>query len=240
MQLPATVIDDLSCEERQRHFSVTRPVYRLRKALYGLQRSAFDWISTIMEHLASCGWVGSSYDPALMTREVNGFEEWIALYVDDVVLSTTDDRWGFCWQEILDKFASSPPEICTDYIGIRFNRFSRDGIRVLQVDMTDYAGAIVDDYEKEWREIRAKAGRSTGPTDLPVSYTPLCAKSMAKIVAERETTKGETADPKSLKRVQGYIGRLMWLARTGRPDICHTVGVLASVVGIWNEHASAS
>ena len=119
---------------------MTRPVYRLRKALYGLQRSAFDWISTIMEHLTTCGWVSSSYDPALMTRRVNDFDEWIALYVEDVVLSTTSDRFGFCWQEILDKFASSPPEICTDYIGIRFNRFVRDGIRVLQVDMTDYEG----------------------------------------------------------------------------------------------------
>ena len=29
VQLPATVIDYLSYEERQRHFSVTRPVYRL-------------------------------------------------------------------------------------------------------------------------------------------------------------------------------------------------------------------
>ena len=58
---------------------------------------------------------------------------------------------------------------------------------------------------------------------------------MADITAKRESTKGETADPKSLRRVQGYIGRLMWLARTGRPDICHSVGLLASVVGIWDE-----
>ena len=79
-------------------------------------------------------------------------------------------------------------------------------------------------------------GRNGRLKQVRNAYYPLCPEATKAIIATRETTKGETAEIKALRRVQGYVGRLMWLARTGRPDISHAVGILASVVGIWNNH----
>ena len=147
--LPPEVIATMSEEERKRHYSVDTPVYRLRKALYGLQRSAFDWITTMIEHLQGKGWVSSAFDPALLIREVNGEREMLCLYVDDVLLLAPEHRLKTCWAEVLDEFQASDPDICTEYIGVRFPVTELDAGRCMGVDMTDYARSIVTDLEAE-------------------------------------------------------------------------------------------
>ena len=42
---------------------------------------------------------------------------------------------------------------------------------------------------------------------------------------------------KELRRVQGYMGKLLWLARTARPDLSHAATLLSSNVSVWDDVA---
>jgi hypothetical protein len=218
--LPSDVVCLMTDEEQDAHFAVDKPVYRLRKALYGLQRSAFDWISTMIEHLAKRGWSSSAFDPALMTRQHGQHREMLCLYVDDVLLLTTQDRFEYCWSEVLMEFQASEPTPCTEYIGVRFPVTEVNARACMEVDMRDYTSSIVRDLEKE-----------CGP--VKYSLAPLSAEGVKEMLITRDEKKESTLEKKQVKRVQGYIGRLMWLARTGRPDISHSVTLLASMVNSW-------
>ena len=147
--LPQEVVALMSDEELKVHYSVEKPVYRLRKALYGLQRSAFDWITTMIEHLESKGWTSSAFDPALLMREVDGQREMLCLYVDDVLLLAPPHRMEACWDEVLQQFQASEPAECTEYIGVRFPRTTLESTQCMVVDVRDYATSIVRDMEKE-------------------------------------------------------------------------------------------
>ena len=98
--IPRQVLCYLSPEERRRHDEFEEPVYRLRKALYGLQRSAYDWISTLIDVLVENGWNATHSDPALMFRDVEGVREFLSVYVDDLMIAAPANRMQQCWSEI--------------------------------------------------------------------------------------------------------------------------------------------
>ena len=107
------------------HSEFREPVYRLRKALYGLQRSAFDWISTLIDLLKSKGWVSTQTDPALMYRDVDGVREFISICVDDLMIAAPKHRMKTCWSEIRDRFVAGESAPACEYIGVRFARGGR-------------------------------------------------------------------------------------------------------------------
>jgi hypothetical protein len=224
VSLPAEVIMKMNQDELRKHEAVYRPVYRLRKALYGLQRSAFDWITRLITHLKTKGWEETAFDAALLVREWEGIREMICIYVDDILLLTVPSRCKVCWREVLDEFEASDPAECREYIGVRFPTREVDAQKCMEVEMRDYVNSIVTDFDKEGKP-------------SVVSYITISPDSVKELQIRRSETTGQTTEGKALRRVQGYVGRLMWLARTGRPDISHAVGILASVTGIWSEVA---
>ena len=146
--IPNQVLSYFSPAERKLHSEFREPVYRLRKALYGLQRSAFDWISTLIDLLKSKGWISTQTDPALMYRDVDGVREFISIYVDDLMIAAPKHRMKTCWSEIRDRFVAGESAPASEYIGVRFARGGDDDA-VNVVDMRDYAKKMVDDYKRD-------------------------------------------------------------------------------------------
>ena len=69
-----------------------QPVLRLRKALYGLQRSGFDWAKKAHSVLTAAGWtvIPDVVDAVYIKRD--GSKVCImALYVDDILASGPSD-----------------------------------------------------------------------------------------------------------------------------------------------------
>ena len=186
--LPPEVVALMDEDALKAHHSVDWPVYRIRKALYGLQRSAFDWITTMIEHLQTKGWRSTAFDPALLVREVDGEREMLCLYVDDVLLLAPPDRMKVCWAEVLDEFQASDPAPCTEYIGVRFPVSEVNASGCTGVDMTDYARSIVEDMEKE------------GCT-ITQSFTPINADAVKQMQYTRVSVKGQTADGRTRTHV---------------------------------------
>ena len=65
-------------------------VWKLKKALYGLRQSPKLWYNTLHEFLLEQNFVRSDYESCLYTRKnsVTGEDSMIAVYVDDLVLSS--------------------------------------------------------------------------------------------------------------------------------------------------------
>ena len=74
--------------ESWRNRGLKRPVLRLRRALYGLQRSGFDWAEKAHDVLSAHGWqvIPDVVDSMYMLQK-KGQTCILALYVDDTLAS---------------------------------------------------------------------------------------------------------------------------------------------------------
>jgi hypothetical protein len=66
---------------------------KLKKGLYGLIEAGMLWYQHLSNTLEECGYEKSKYDSCLFRKKGNG-EEWhyIGIYVDDLILSSRDDK----------------------------------------------------------------------------------------------------------------------------------------------------
>ena len=214
--IPSQVLQFLSPEEITRHRACPDPVYRLRKALYGLQRSAYDWISTLLDLLREKGWISTHTDPALLYRDVDGTREFISVYVDDLMIAAPPQRLKHCWDEIKGRFIAGDPEAAREYIGVRFGQGGEDGC-AHSVDMRDYAITLVEGYRND------PLGKQTKRSEVP-----MLAEGAKQLIWSAVDPERQRTGPKLLKRVQGYLGKLLWLSRTARPDLSHATTLFAS------------
>ena len=120
------------------------PVFPLRKALYGLRRSGYDWVHAFETVVQQHDWVKSDADPAVYTRQMPGGETVLmAVYVDDVMLSASSADAKLIWGEIRMVFRMDDPEECSRFLGILFNRATlTDGSRTMQLDQREYIDTI--------------------------------------------------------------------------------------------------
>ena len=61
-------------------------VYRLRKTLYGLKQSPREWWLLLQVSLRNLGWTPTLTDNCIFFREQNGNLEYLAVYVDDIII----------------------------------------------------------------------------------------------------------------------------------------------------------
>ena len=73
--------------ESWRNRGLKRPVLRLRRALYGLQRSGFDWAEKGHDVLSAHGWQVIP-DVVMYMLQMKGQTCILALYVDDTLTSS--------------------------------------------------------------------------------------------------------------------------------------------------------
>ena len=236
--------DELQAEARK----CKRPVWRMKRCLYGHPLSGHVWIETFFRWLKRRGWKQLPDDPALFYRG----NTWLCAYVDDLAVAGPDDELEKFWAEIRGKdgFEIGAHENLKDFLGIRVIRADTVDARVCEIDMSDYAKMTVEKYlelwGKDWKcscgcknggdaSKCTKCGRERGnkatatPDKLYKVYTPM---------DDDLRHDCETGTP--INRVQKMVGMLLWLARCGRPDISYAVSRIGSRVSKWDDRANAA
>ena len=65
-------------------------VYRLLKALYGLKQAPRAWYETLSQFLIENHFTRGTIDKTLFHRNFNGSNIFVQIYVDDIILGSTD------------------------------------------------------------------------------------------------------------------------------------------------------
>ena len=65
-------------------------VCKLKKSLYGLKQASGQWYSKLTEALSSRSYSHSHFDHSLFYRKEGSLAVFVAVYVDDVILTGTD------------------------------------------------------------------------------------------------------------------------------------------------------
>ena len=175
---------------------------RLKKALYGLKQAGSAWYAEIRKTLKELGWTQGKVDPCLFTRMEDSETEYLALYVDDIVLATpSKERTQAIKGELGSRFALKDVGDLQNLLGMHIVRKDR-AYQITQPKML--RGLIGEGPEAEYRS------------------TPMTRSHLS--IAEVDLTRDEKEE------YQAMTGTLLYLSRKSRPDIAHAVGILSRSV----------
>ena len=186
-------------------------VWLLKKSLYGLRQSGRRWAEHLTAFLLSIGFTRCKSDPGVYTREsASGRPILIAVYVDDIP-SAFDEADRAEWEEIKRQFAV---KYSIKFLGeadwLLNMRITRDrSNKLLWIDQQSYIEDMLE-------EVGLEEGHGV---DHPG--------------AQGEMTKADCpSTPEQQAQMRGvpyrrFVGLLLWLALTYRPDIAHAVNVAA-------------
>ena len=185
-----------------------KPLWRMKRCLYGHPLSGHIWINTLVEFLRSKGWKSLPDDPALLQRG----NTWLCIYVDDIAASGPTDELKALWDELGKRFEIGAHERLTDFLGMRVIFEDKSTFRKCKIDMSDYVKMVIEEYKKLWPD-KTIYNRSTPIAD-----------------ELRHETEASVPTP----RVQKLVGMLLWLSRCSRIDISMAVSRLGSRVSRWD------
>ncbi len=182
----------------------------LKKALYGLPISPRLWAKTLARDLKTLGWDECKSEPGVYRKIVNGETvAYITVYVDDCIVGAKTPE--MCEKEVeainsmhpLTRIETHTDESGTQHFDmcgsdIAYNRYNR----TLKITMSNYIDKIMKRFDMEKCTPRSVPG-----------------------FPERNLY-NKTAKPSEFK-FKAAVGALQWLATTARPDIAHSVNMLA-------------
>ena len=169
------------------------------KALYGLRSSGLCWHQRFSDVLRDMGFSPSKAEADIWMRENDGLYEYIAVYVDDLLIAaknpkeivqTLQERHGF-------KLKGVGP--LTYHLGCDYFRDKSDG--TLCYGPKKYIAKMVDQYEKMFGS-------------KPREYTSPLEKG-----DHPEVDTSDELDEEGIKKYQTMIGCLQWAISLGRFDI---------------------
>nr|KYP43110.1 Retrovirus-related Pol polyprotein from transposon TNT 1-94 [Cajanus cajan] len=175
-------------------------VCKLQKSLYGLKQVSRQWNIKLTETLKLFGFVQSKSDYSLFTKRTNiGFIA-ILVYVDDLIISGSDETEIMKVKRLLDKqFSIKDLGQLSYFLGLEFSR-SDQGISVCQ---RKYALELLQDTGL----------LASKPCSTPMDHTTRLHHDPLDLYS----------DPSSYRRL---VGRLIYLTHT-RPDLAFAVGKLS-------------
>ena len=186
------------------------PVVKLDRALYGLPRSGFDWFSHCDEVLTKkLGWERLSGSDSVYVKG----DAVLAVYVDDIVMAGTPHARRREWKTLQEHLTlRGEPEKLDRFLGAKYDIDATSKFtRVAQVGQPEYTRKIIQQYNDA---APFPAGRRTTPA--------------AK--GDADTGAGQRAGD-----CRTFIGSLMYLSRTSRPDITYATNALARHVASWEK-----
>jgi hypothetical protein len=168
------------------------------KALYGLRSSGLCWHQRFADVLRSMGFVQSKAESDIWMRESDGLYEYIAVYVDNLLIAARKPKEIISKLQEEHKFKLKGVGPLTYHLGCDYFRDNDD---TLCYGPRKYIVKLMDQYESMYG---CKPKEYTSP--LEKGDHP-----------EIDTT--EELDEEGIKRYQTMIGCLQWAVSLGRFDI---------------------
>ncbi|GJU46325.1 integrase, catalytic region, zinc finger, CCHC-type containing protein [Tanacetum coccineum] len=178
-------------------------VYRLKKALYGLQQAPRAWYDTLSKFLLANNFFKGAVDPTLFTRKSGKHILLVQIYVDDIIFSSTDHNACHIFsKEMSSKFQMSMMGPMSFFLGLQVSQ-SPKGIFINQAK---YALETLKIYGMDLSD----------PVDTPV-------------VDQLKLDEDLMGIPIDQTRFRGMVGSLMYLTAS-RPDLVFVVCMCASLI----------
>ena len=179
------------------------------KALYGLKSSGRCWHDRLFEVLQSMGFTPSKAEPDIWMRRVDDHYEYIASYVDDLLIASKNP------QGIIDALEAKPHKFTLKGTGeVKFHLgcdFFRDSQGTLCVGPKKYIERLADQYKSMFGQ--APCTKVTSPLnkdDHPeLDISPLL-------------------DEDGITQYQSLIGAMQWVITLGRFDFAVAVMTMSS------------
>ena len=177
---------------------------RLRKAIYGLRQSGYEWNQCLTQHLIHKGYKQSEGDNCLFIGNAEGKPAFIMVYVDDLVLMAPCHKsMQKMKHDISERFSVKDLGELSHILGIRVHRNRSENSFTL--DQTTAVETLLINFK-----------------NLIERKTPLHVDTARKL----QKNAGEV-DQADVRRYQSIIGSLMYFSRWTRPDIAAAVSLLS-------------
>lgn len=186
-------------------------VFHLKKALYGLKQSGRQWYKTLHQTLCILGLKPTDYDPCLYTFKNGNEVSFIGIYVDDLILASSDPKWiGDMKKQLSKEFKMKDLGILNFCLGIEFD--------CKEEQITLSQKKYILDLLRKFKMLECK------PVQTPIEIG-------------RKLTKPEKVSEDILKRYpyRSLIGSLMYLSVATRPDIAYAVNSLSQYNNCYRE-----
>ena len=175
-------------------------VCKLKKALYGLKQAPRAWYGKLAQFLQFCGYVPSNSDPSLFFKKNGGVHVVVLLYVDDMIITGSDDAEIARLQEDMSvRFEMKKLGELNNFLGLEVERV-KDGIFVGQ---QSYARRIVERFGVHEGKTRT--------TSMDVN------------IKLKRDEGSLLPDPRPYRSL---VGSLLYLTIT-RPDLAFAVGLVS-------------
>lgn len=193
--------------------------WKLKKAVYGMKQSGYEWFQHLSMKLKNLGFVEHEWCETILIKRYQQGDIYIALYVDDLYITSGSE-------EILEEFKTDLSGIfdlkyfgeISEYLGIEFTK-TKHGYKMSQ---QKYLKNLMTEFN-----IRPEAKRRTPlPYDQMEGRTTTNPKTDE--TYEMEEEKGQVLSEKKKRQFQSGVGSLNWAANNTRPDLAFAVSVLAS------------
>lgn len=189
--------------------SDTRKVYRLKKSIYGLKQASRVWNRKLDETLKKIGLTQSKTEPCIYFKTQNGEKTYVAIYVDDILIFSNNQRSKEYIKERLSKCFKMKDLGPAHYIlGMKLTRDRENG--KLWLNQNSY----IEDMLKKFNMDQCN------PISTPIDINQKITKNMC------PTTEDEINEMKTIP-YQEAVGSIMYAAQVTRPDIAYAVGVLS-------------
>ncbi|GJW51756.1 putative ribonuclease H-like domain-containing protein [Tanacetum coccineum] len=171
-------------------------VYKVVKALYGLNQAPRAWYKTLANYLLGNGFQRGKIDQTLFIKKQKGDILLVQIYVDDIIFGSTKKEMSNEFEKLMkDKFQMSSMGELTFFLGLLVKQ-KKDGIFISQ---DKYVAEILKKF----------------------NYTDV--KSASTLVdLEKPLVKDGDADDVDVHLYRSIVGSLMYLT-TSRPDIMFAV-----------------
>ena len=179
-----------------------RQVWLLEAWLYGLRLAPKGWNGTFHVYLVDIGFVQSTADSCLYI--LNAGEVMILVYVDDILFAGTDeDQVSTTIDQLEERFETVDLGIL---LGMAIQRNVDTGTILLTQEA--YAKAVLDKFGMA----------DARPAKTPAKPGPIC------------IDEEDMPSPEDTNFFRSATGSLLYLSRGTRPDITHSVMVLAKTM----------
>lgn len=178
----------------------------IRKALYGLKSSGLRWHERFADVLRGMDFFPSKAEYDIWMRDRGDHYEYIAVYVDDLLICSKDPRKIISALEDDHKFKLKGTGPISFHLGCDFYR-DTDG--VLCYEPKKYINKMLDNYQRIFGCLPTKRASPLEANDHP------------------ELDTSELLDIEWTKIYQSLIGALQWVIQIGRWDISTAVMTLS-------------